>query len=649
MRKFLFFIGCVFFLSNSAIAAVGDTILVQTHNNVLIQTNPAIGHTEYPGWGVFPSAATQYNKVLLKLSFKCPTGKHCGEWDYGNHIYLRRVGGVNGTDQEIELARMITPYGWNFNSTWKFDWYLDVTDFALLLHDSVEVEYRHSGYEAQNDRGWVINVSFIGIEGTPAATPVKIEKIYNGSFNYGKTADPIEDHLQPIQLTADTATELMRFRLNLTGHGMESTENCAEFCEKQCQYLWDSQQKHSWQVWRQCGANPLYPQAGTWVYNRTNWCPGEIVFPHIYDFNVAKGSNHWLDVDMESFTMNDQSQSANFVFGSVMIHYKKPNFNNEIAITDILAPSSETYNGRLNPICANPKIKIRNEGNNPLTAAVISYGIENEIQYIYHWKGNLAFWEEAEVDLPNLFVNTFTDPANKFYAEVSWPNAQPDENSVNNRMTSKVSIPPVYDSILIFKIKANNDNSETSYTLKDDLGNILYQRAAGSMAAMVTNTDTFRLPDGCYELTVNDIGGDGLSWWANTAGGNGSAVLYRGNNSLLKTLNPDFGSITQWRFMVGNPFLSIQNGINDPEADYLFDVYPNPANNTITVDMAHANATTATVALYDITGKVIFSEKTDNNTYHHLPISTAGINNGIYVIKVTTAFSTKTKTVVIAH
>ena len=30
------------------------------------------------------------------------------------------------------------------------------------------------------------------------------------------------------------------------------------------------------EIWRDdCGENPLYPQGGTWIYDRANWCPGD--------------------------------------------------------------------------------------------------------------------------------------------------------------------------------------------------------------------------------------------------------------------------------------------------------------------------------------------------------------------------------------
>ena len=85
---------CLLFSGSIAFAGIGDTTQVTTHNQVIMVTNPGTGSNPYPAWGVFPSASTQYRKVILHLNYKCPPGMACGEWDYIDWVYLRRIGGV---------------------------------------------------------------------------------------------------------------------------------------------------------------------------------------------------------------------------------------------------------------------------------------------------------------------------------------------------------------------------------------------------------------------------------------------------------------------------------------------------------------------------------------------------------------------------
>src|SRR2546428_11116616 len=105
---------------------------------------------------------------------------------------------------------MLTPYGGAFGKDWKFEWEVDVTDFSLLLRDSVEVEYKHTGYEPNKDRGWAVTVDFEIVKGKPAFEPVSIQKIYDDIFSYGDSSKPIEQTLKPVSFTANTNASFAR-------------------------------------------------------------------------------------------------------------------------------------------------------------------------------------------------------------------------------------------------------------------------------------------------------------------------------------------------------------------------------------------------------------------------------------------------------
>ncbi len=94
---------------------------------------------------------------------------------------------------------------------------MDVTDYSPLLHDSVEIEYDHTGYEASNDRGWRVTLEFICIEGQPGLEPVKVENLHNGSYCYGCNGNSIENFFTERNVTADAADGTLRFRINQTG------------------------------------------------------------------------------------------------------------------------------------------------------------------------------------------------------------------------------------------------------------------------------------------------------------------------------------------------------------------------------------------------------------------------------------------------
>ncbi len=196
-----------------------------------------------------------------------------------------------------ELSRFITPYGNNLSLGNGFTWTYDVSDYRTLLADSVNLS-------AGN---WqeLMDMKFIFIKGIPPRNILGIQNLRTGNFDYGVAADPIDNHLLPVSAMIPANAAMARWKSRVTGHGMDSPENCAEFCPKYHYYKVDNVQRYSKLVWRDnCSLNPVYPQGGTWVYERSNWCPGAEVWT--YDFEISNwitpGDSVSLDHDVQAYT-----------------------------------------------------------------------------------------------------------------------------------------------------------------------------------------------------------------------------------------------------------------------------------------------------------------------------------------------------------
>ncbi len=390
MKNILRFIFICFLLlfAEKVLPDNGDKIHILTHNKVKVITDPSKGFNPYRIWSEFPSENIKYRKAILYVTYQCPDSQKCGEWDYIDNIYLRRKGSVNDTSLDIELARMISPYGSRFSPDWKFTWKADVTDFSFLLHDSVEIEFNHTGYESNTDRGWLVTLDFELTEGNPVMEVLGYEKLWNGSFPYGDINDDIENYLKPITFKNNVDADIVRLRILQTGHGMDDFENCAEFCNKYRKIFFDNELTDQKQIWRECGDNPLFPQAGTWIFDRANWCPGAMVQPDVYDFKIEKNAEHSIDIEMENY-VNPNKPSANYVFSSYLFFYKEPEADNDVSVEEIVSPGDEDIYSRKNPVCIEPKIVIRNNGKNKLTELKIDYGADGEIENTFDWRGNL--------------------------------------------------------------------------------------------------------------------------------------------------------------------------------------------------------------------------------------------------------------------
>lgn len=596
--KYVFVVFALFSVLSLSKAAPGDTIKVATHTDVFIETDPSVGSTNYTGWGSFPTVPV--HKVLMHLTFRCPTGESCGEWDYLNYIRLKRAGGVNSPSLDIELARYITPYGLSYGQNWLGEWTLDVTDFAGLLRDSVEVLYQHTGYETNVGRGWVINLWFDFIEGTPIRSFNKVNKLWNGGFSYGDPNNPINTQLQPKTINLDANTRSVRSYIVQTGHSFGDVENCAEFCPKTRTLKMDGSTYLEKLVWRdQCGENPNFPQAGTWLYDRSGWCPGDIAYPDVTDLTVEPSTSHTFTCEMQAYT-NQGGSSPNYVIESFLFEYGAPTFTNDASVEDILAPSTAYYNSRINPICGSPKIVIRNNGSNPLTSAVIEYGDKNGPKSYYNWTGNLGFLRTEEVTLP---PNVAWMSEGTFEAIVTSPNGQTDEYALNNRMESFYDTPLELPDSFVVNVLTNAFGNETAYRIEDKNGNIVAQRSG--MASNTEYRDTVMLPWGCYRFILTDSDEDGLGWWANNDGNGFVRIRKATGAGFLKFWGVDFGSFIQEDFTVGG-VLSSPKEVALPEKAR---IYPNPSSQIALLDLQLSKPEDVQVWVYTADGRLVDSRK----------------------------------------
>ncbi len=554
MNKNILFLNiiCCFF---SQKGFTQETLHVITHNKETVVTNPATGEKSYRRWGVFPAANVPVRKIIMHVKFGCPDTMRCADWDYLDRITIRRKGGVKGASQDYEIGRMLTPYGGAFGKDWHFEWALDVTDFSLLLRDSVEIDYNHTGYEPNNDRGWAITVDFEVTKGKPAYNPIAIQKIYDAHFQYGDSLRSIEKTLAPVSFSPHAKAQFARLRLVQTGHGMDKPDGCAEFCNKYRELWYDGKLLEKKDIWEKCGDNPLYPQAGTWLIDRAYWCPGNLMQPDFFNLAVKKGTIHTIDVNMEDYV--SPSPSAVWVITAYLIQYEKSQNALDVAVEDVVVPSSKTRYKRQNPAGANPKIVVKNEGSADIQRLTIQYGTVGFDKKTYNWTGQLSPLQSTIIELPHTI--DFKGGGNMFQVALLNPNSGKDAYPSDNTLAVEFDAPPVHDSLMVFYFLTNNQPEHNAYYLKNSTGKIISEKKPGALQANAAYRDTFRLAPGAYEFTLLDTAGNGLEFWFNSKGGRGVARLLNDKGEMLKAVESDFGSIWTYHFVVGdtpNPITS---------------------------------------------------------------------------------------------
>lgn len=630
LLTYLFMVGFV-----NAFSATGDSLHVISHNKVFVVTDPTKGENSFRTWSVFPNLQTSYRKAILYVTYQCPDNLHCGEWDYIDKIVLRKSGGEDTDTLNYEIARMISPYGWRFGNDWQFTWHVDITDFAPLLHDSVEIDFIHTGYESNKDRGWLVTLDFKLIEGIPAMQQTGIRKLWNGSFPYGDTLKSIEDFLIPIKFKSRKDSEIGRLRILQTGHGMDDLENCAEFCAKFRDVIVDNKIIDHKKMWRKCGDNPLYPQAGTWIFDRANWCPGAMVFPDTYDIMLGGKKSHTVDINMEPY-VNHSKPSANYYFSSFLFFYKEPWAMNDVSIEEIISPNIIDEYSRINPSCSNPIIKIMNNGKEVLRTLKITYGLEGDQKYTHDWFGNLQSSKTQEVNLPGIIIPK--EVSSNFIVSLTNPNGKEDEYVYDNEMSSLAVQPPVYGKFIV-AFRTNKDSTSTSYKIINSGGNIVKKLSPGLLSANTLYLDTFDLMPDCYTLSVTDTAGEGLDFWFNPDGGYGYIRLLDMNGRLIKSFLSDFGSSISHHFIVSDEMLT-----SFPiEALPIVNPFPMRNPGKFVIDVFLDEPENVNLFIENEKGEKVYEQMSENFKEGIMEIDISSQPDGFYFVKVVTSNGTVEK------
>ncbi|MDB5281059.1 MAG: hypothetical protein JWO06_134 [Bacteroidota bacterium] len=673
MKKPLLILFLALLFGTPAFAATGDTTVIVAHTH----TNLASPPTDYDIWTVFPNTSVTYQKVIMKFTLGCGT-PNCSGWDYTVNSELGKKNGtldssiaaidtvIVGTDTTydttwtyrdhvnfIEIGRLITPYGTymannsnGFNNAWTQPYYYDVTDYAGFLKDSVDVRVHYDGWTD----AFSANVEFIFIEGPPGRDIDSVRQLYHGGYGYGSSSG-FESQVGPQTFFINSSVSSAKVVVDMTGHGSQG-----EFDPRNFHILVNGTDIYDRLLWKDdCGMNAVYPQGGTWIFNRANWCPGSSVPIYEVDITpyITPGQNVTVDLDMDDFTIQS-GQSSTYILSAHLITYTSQK-NNDVMMEEIIAPNSDKTYLRYNPICTNPKVKIKNTGKSQLTYAEISYWVKGGVKWYYIWNGNLSPFQSEIITLPAFDWNGLDTTDRVFIAEANWPNNVPDEYTYNNHLESAFNMVPQTDSVWYIFYKSNNAPWEDQYVIKDENGDTIdYKNSAN---ANTIYRDTLHLIPGSYAFdffdfdSINWGGGDGLSWWFNQMRNTdswyetaGQLNLRKKNGVVYNNINPDFGNNVHYEFTVGYPL-----GYNDPknpppppihpsgiiEATVLtadLNVFPNPAMDILNVHLNLSKEASGNITLTDITGRLIRQYSFNNSSYQNITVPVKELARGMYFV-----------------
>jgi hypothetical protein len=606
----------------------GDTTFVTVYN-----LQPLTHYGNYDTLSIFPTGK-RYSKITLHYivgRYACAPGtQYCGSWDYTTMLIAQPAG-----KDSAELARVITPYAGSWSVTKKHDYTMDITDYASLLEGPTSMRFRYEGYSW----GFTITLKIELIEGIPAMDALSVRKVYSGYYAYGNNSNPIENHLTAKTFSYSAPTSKVVIKNSVSGHGNDAT-GCSEFCNKYYKLKINNNQVAQKQLWRDdCDKNPVSPQAGTWLYSRANWCPGAIVWPIYHDItgNTTPNTTFSVDVDMQPYSVSNPSGGYNWV--SQLIEYSAPNNTRDASIENIIVPNNNENFVRENPSCINPVIRVKNTGTDSINEIVFSYGLTGKTPVTYTWTGSLHFLHDTDLVFPNspsVFTNTL--PATFEVSVVSVNGVAGDDNLLNNSYRSVAPKVTPYPDNFSISIQTNHSafgagQSETSYLLYDESGNVVFDRSVLVPDSFYRDT-IGPLPYGCYKLVVSDEGCNGLYNPFDPNAGTGSIFLKAVNSSFANSFPAEFGCGFVKYFSVVDPNPP-SVGIQKPNAMlHKMDVYPSPAANFAVMRIVLAHEQNIAYTLRDIAGKTILSKSLNNVTSLSEKLDLGEMANGIYILSV---------------
>lgn len=524
-------------------------------------------------------------------------------------IYIEPEGSLNIETLEyyqrwpsrIELLSFITPYGngLDLGEAGKM-WEFDVTDFGPVLNGDKFVSIEGVGKWSEE-----LDIRFLFIEGTPVRDVLNIRNLWpitqSSQIWAGFSPAAIINNtiFEPRNVDTDLNAAFFKVRTSITGHGQTG-----EFSPK-WHYLniAEGEKEFEFKVWKECSTIPIFPQGGTWIFDRAGWCPGDP--SNVYEFDLTDymtaGQSSIIDYGLNSTV---PFSNADYRISALFVEYGPANFSLDANLLGVVNPNSAIAAfERFNPACMDPEIIIQNTGSTPITNVEIEYSVEGGELLSYNWVGELNFLDSAFVSLPIPGYDFWLGTNNRFNVNIIQVNGTTDENTNNNTYSIPFESTDVYDVSVEFELHCltNNYGFQNSYSLTDAAGNIIVER--DDMENTTLYQDAFSLQPGCYKLRIDDSADNGLYFWYNTTQGSGYLRLKNAAGYILENIEPEFGRFSIYEFAVQNI-----SGIQNPKSNIVSSIYPNPVRSVLNLDISGLENSNVQILIFDVSGHLVMEK-----------------------------------------
>ena len=283
-----------------------------------------------------------------------------------------------------------------------------------------------------------------------------------------------------------------------------------------------------------------------------------------------------------------------------------PFFANEAAVSDITDVKKMNCSG-----IAEPQVLLSNYGSNALTSAELEVLVNGEALKTVEWSGNMATFGSETVDLGEVVFPV--EDENTLEVRVNNINGVDDDVLSNNTTTFDIKgAPDIAGKTLKLTIRTDANPEETTWKVTNlGSGEIVLEGGPYDTPNHTYNETLVITEDGCYDFTIFDAGGNGLS-------GSGIYGLKAGNTNLFT--GRLFGNSESNEF-----YYEVTDDVEE-NFNHSISIYPNPTSGLLNIFSQEKQ----TVTIYNLVGQCVFEGLCDGK----LQIDMKAYGVGIYAVRI---------------
>lgn len=285
----------------------------------------------------------------------------------------------------------------------------------------------------------------------------------------------------------------------------------------------------------------------------------------------------------------------------------EPFYANEAGLSNLDHLKSVSCSGLVDPV-----VVLGNFGSNALTSAEFDVWVNDELVKTMEWTGHLSTFASEQVELGE--VSFPVEEMNTIEVKIKSVNGTTDEAPANDLVQGSIKgAPETVGKVMKLTIRTDNNPSETTWAVTNTATGEVVLQGGPYDQANHNFTETLEITgDGCYDLTIFDAGGDGLS------DGQGVYGLKAGGTTLFS------GSI--FGFSESNEFsYEVTADVND-NVEETVNVYPNPVSGMLNIVCEGEQG----VTLYNMSGQRVYEGIAEG----WLQIDMKPFGTGVYAVQV---------------